>query len=281
MAHNSTNKSKGTRGKEVVKNKTNLECLRENLFKLTSKYSCSQLEELTDVADSSIKAITNGNRPNPKIDNLISIAKGLNCSIDYLVGLSAIPNREWDDFDKASNLVQKETGLSYDSIEILSHLFMEIDDKNLFSAFNELIESSYFYSLLLYWKTYLFFDKGLVSIIEKGKVDNIDISFSARDYEKKLIDALDFYLSQVKRTSLLLLNKREEELKTLQHRTENGIDTGDTIIDAYDIREQELQTLVEYTKNEKAKREQNKILRKEEIEIFRKERKENNNGKEE
>lgn len=88
MTKTSTKKARGERGSEAIKNKENLDCLRDNLFKITCDYPCSLLEKKTKVSDSSIKAITNGDRPNPKIDNIISIAKGMNCSIDDLVGLN-------------------------------------------------------------------------------------------------------------------------------------------------------------------------------------------------
>ena len=78
---------------------------------------------------------------NPSLDTLFDIAKALNCSIDYLVGLSSVKEREWNDIDKSSVLIQKETGLSKRSINKLLNL-KKASSTEFVDTINELICSN-------------------------------------------------------------------------------------------------------------------------------------------
>lgn len=130
---NKLSKKVGQRGSEIIKNQENLDTLRKKLGELIEKYSCLGLEEKTGVSDSSIKAIATGERSNPKIDNLISIAKGSNYSIDFLVGLSS---------DNTTDLEKREvcemTGLS---VEALDNLILILSDSNNKKHINDILEN--------------------------------------------------------------------------------------------------------------------------------------------
>ena len=121
--------------KEKYKNADNLRILQERLFKTTSDIPCSTLQKLTGVSDSSIKSITNGNRINPNIDNLISIAKGLDLSIDYLVGLSNSNTCKLDERD-----ICEQTGLSEDSLRKIQFLTtFDEESKYIINSFFEYV----------------------------------------------------------------------------------------------------------------------------------------------
>lgn len=134
--------TKNKRKKEQIKNTDNLKSLRDNLLRLTSKHTYDDLEKLTNVPDSSFNAIVNGDRPNPKIDNLISIAKGLNVSIDSLVGLNA-----------------KEEILNAESVDkLLNHNFDYYEAIASKYILNQMICSDYFDEFIRAFSNYLKFD---------------------------------------------------------------------------------------------------------------------------
>lgn len=173
MKSSSTKKTRKERKKEEVRNDENLKCLRDNLFKLTSSYTGSKLEELTGVPDASIGAIKNGDRPNPKIDNLISIAKGLNCSIDYLVGLTSVKERDWKNTDKCIDLINKKTGLS---VKALNRVIFQLNNHEI-EALDELLTSVFVGSFLSRLHEYLFnlFPDDSISFEDYSQISIADI----------------------------------------------------------------------------------------------------------
>lgn len=85
------------------------------------------------------------------VDNMLRIANQLHCSLDYLVGLSEIPKREWSETDKTSELIHNEVGLSFESINHLR--CMPNDQIELLNCLLTSKQSDYlFKQLVLYFK---------------------------------------------------------------------------------------------------------------------------------
>lgn len=124
------------------------------------KFSQDEFAELLNISPSTLTLLLKGER-NPSLDSVYSIANALDCSIDYLVGLSPIKNRKWSDLDKAIELVSKESGISQESIDkIMNHICLgDPEEKEYFIyCFNQMICSLKFESFLRYFNNYLAFD---------------------------------------------------------------------------------------------------------------------------
>ncbi len=93
-------------------------------------------EEL-GISPSTLTQLLNENR-NPSLDLAFSIAQALDCSIDYLVGLSDVKKRSWNEYSKSKELISKQTGLLNSAIDRLVKLK---EDEDFAYVINSLILS--------------------------------------------------------------------------------------------------------------------------------------------
>ena len=202
MAKNSTKKSKGKRGTEKIKNQENLEIMRDRLFSLTDGYTCSELETLTGISDSTIKSISNGNRQNPKIDNLISIAKAIHSSIDYIVGLTPYNTSSLEERDICNKL-----GLSYEAFKKLEAYLVN-------NRFKEIIDS-----LLQHHRTFFLLDCLDSFLSYLPTEENIDdLNIRREDMEEVYLKRLNRELLSFKYSSDEAINSLNEHLKDINNK---------------------------------------------------------------
>lgn len=152
------------------------------------------------ISPSTLTLLLKGER-NIRIDSAYNIAKAINCSIDYLVGLSSVQNREWSDDDKTDHLIYKETGLS---IEAINHLRkMPEDHKQLLDCLLTSLGSDYFFDRLVdFFKfdveygdfAHIYTDDEIVTI---GDRDYFELSGSVDDHMIPMTDYEQIKLSLI------------------------------------------------------------------------------------
>jgi len=212
MANNTAKKSRGERGQEKVKNQENLKTLRSRLFELVSDHTYKELQETTGISDSSISSIVNGGRNNPKIDNLISIAKAFDVSIDYLVGLTNVKTRDWNNNDKAIDQISK-CGIS---AEALYNLINCIDQKEI-KAFNEILLSHFRDQFLIDLSEYLF------EIVDESIIDlKTDSLFPKKiDLNRLYIEQLSDTIGAIKKYSDFSIENYKKKISELEQENQS------------------------------------------------------------
>lgn len=205
MKEASTKKRVGERGKEKIKNPDNLSILRERLFKKTKRFTGAELEKRTHVSDSSINSIVNGDRSNVKIDNLISIAKGLGTSIDYLVGLS-----DFDSADVSVKDISKKTHLSKESIYTLMYDPFLLDH---IDTVNELISSYGFSHFIEMFFDYLNYSEYLIDSVSDDKYH-----LTPKGIELALLDQCADGLKTIRLTSQTQTSLNIQAYKDIEER---------------------------------------------------------------
>ncbi len=142
---------------EILKNE-----LKERK-KRNAKYNQDDFAKELNISSSTLTQLLKQNR-NPSLDSLFSISEALNCSIDYLAGLTHIKNREWDDINKSIQLLSKKTKLSEKALDkIINHI--SYDEPYLYGdkmwVLNQLICSIGFETFLEKFNNYLAFNYDL------------------------------------------------------------------------------------------------------------------------
>lgn len=102
------------------------------------EYSQEDFADDLNLSTSTLSLLLKEER-NPSLDSIFSIANALNCSVDYLVGLSPIKNREWNDLDKSISVISNESGLD---VHVIETLIRESVNKDFASTISELITSN-------------------------------------------------------------------------------------------------------------------------------------------
>ncbi len=168
---------------------------------------------------STLNAIITGERKNPRIETIIPIAKGLNTSLDYLLGLSDISSLDVELRD-----ISLKTRLSPSVVNRLTEFHLG-NDRIL--ALNDILESDYAGEFLTSCKEYLYYfpnEKShyVVSADEflppwEAKLDDCKYSFISSDsYEKIMLDSVMSKLKKIKDNSEEKYNYNKKELDILK-----------------------------------------------------------------
>ena len=137
------------------------------------------------ITESLLSDIFSGKRRT--IDKMCMLANAFDCSLDYLVGLSPIEKREWDDMDRASALIQEKTGLSSEAFNNLAYV---LRDEAYRKHINDILED--FTMLVGTLEEYR-------SFIEYNPVEeDIDDKFGRKERQKALLDKLNEQLISYK-----------------------------------------------------------------------------------
>lgn len=183
------------------------------------KYTELQFAKDLGLGKDSMHTYLTGKRV-PNADSLVRIAKGLNVSVDYLLGLSNKKSIEPTEDEKAFARVSELTGLSVEALNVLyrlhgessiyiehgadSHIFM---NKKSFELLSYLICYDDFYKLLDSMCTYFDFnkentlDKGLDYYLSAMKKNSIENTFKISDLntvESLFLNNISKILEQIK-----------------------------------------------------------------------------------
>ena len=97
------------------------------------------------ISPATLTQLLKGKR-NPSLDTTYRIAKELNCSIDYLVGLTQVRNREWNEENNFAQALYTHTGLTKYALHNLDDLANEVNSskfKDCMEYVNSVIEKCY------------------------------------------------------------------------------------------------------------------------------------------
>ena len=183
-------------------------------------------EEL-GISPATLTQLINENR-NPRLDSIFNISEKLGCSIDYLVGLTDIKSREWDDLDKSAQVIANKTGLSYAALDHLINYF----HKDEIDSLNELLTSVFSGSFLNRLSQYL-------NNVEQG--DMIVFDFNRIPYEDLYISILSSDLKMIKKYSDNSINFYKSEIKRLQEENMNLDKHSDEDAEIYKINERQIE----------------------------------------
>lgn len=190
----------------------------------------TELCESIEMKTSTLSAIITGERKNPRIETIISIAKGLNVSLDYLMGLTGEPStnvgiKAISDTYGISSIALKNIQEAKDSYEMLSY-----DDLNNHLSFSEIIntllESNVFFSFIVDFLYYIDYHPSINDKVQlRSERKNIESLIMSADiledyYFKNVMDDI----KEVKRQSHIHLKALKTESSEL--RAESNI-TGD------------------------------------------------------
>lgn len=169
---------------------------------------------------STLNAIITGERKNPRIETIVPIAKGLNTSLDYLLGLSdtSSVNVELKD-------IKRKTGLSE---TVLNKFIKRQLKENEIETLNLILESDIIDELLRRFKKYLHFlpndcEYRIVPFVERplGWDDIIDgQGITNEEYEKILLDNVACCLADIKNDSEQMYQFYIEELEVTKAQLE-------------------------------------------------------------
>lgn len=151
---------------------------RIKTLRIKRKISQKALAERLGITQAALSNYEKGTRQ-PSIDQLVSIAKGFNTSVDYLLGISNVETLD-DDVKAISNY----TGLSDDAIEDLSNINTICQfNKFPFDFFNSVIKFlysnsytiiDYFDNLSEFNKLFNLYSDENILYISSDKLDKID-----------------------------------------------------------------------------------------------------------
>jgi transcriptional regulator with XRE-family HTH domain len=129
-----------------------------------NKISGKELSTLTRISTTTISEILNGKRKNPTSDVIIKLAKALNASTDYLLGMSILESPLED-----NKTVNKIIGLDDEAINALTR----IKNYGYNNSVNSFLSSHFFYNI----------------VRQLGNIDNMQAAFSD-EIKKKPYDEI-------------------------------------------------------------------------------------------
>lgn len=203
---------------------------------------------------STLNAIITGERKNPRIETIVPIAKGLNISLDYLLGLS-----DETSIDVELKTISKKTGISVDAIQNIKERTAyyrrtgnpKSIKKDLLKTLNIVLESEYLpYFLDECDKYFRYYPKyaNIAYVYNTGRRDakndafftpynkdeyHLDINvkdffnspdktiISSKEYDNFLLDCIKSYIKSFKKCSYDFYKNNLTELEEIQKIKDN------------------------------------------------------------
>lgn len=168
---------------------------------------------------STLNAIITGERKNPRIETIVPIAKGLNTSLDYLLGLSDEPSIDIELKD-----ISLKTGLLSPVVNGLNKSYLGNDG---ILALNEILMSEYARDFLALCKRYLYYfpSKKVHYVVStdmflppwETKIDDCEYRpISSNEYEKIMLDSITSKIKEIKDNSEGMYKYNMKELDELR-----------------------------------------------------------------
>ena len=190
----------------------------------------TELCEEIGMGTSTLNALIMGERKNPRIETIVPIAKGLNVSLDYLLGITDEPTT---DIDKKA--IMEEYGISSKALESIKgskELFYmlgydSLAGKNIAfeKVINTFLESESFFSFTIDFLDYLSF---YPSYLDTFKIHNdrstVSEAFPMSILEDVYLKRISDDIERIKKSSDIYLNDLKKELTKLKKRAANSND---------------------------------------------------------
>lgn len=218
-----------------MKNKLTLGERIDDLLK-DKKITQTEFCENYGVNKKTLSMIITGERSDPRISTLIPIAKGLNVSIDYLLGINDEPSTDLELKD-----ISKKTGLNVDVVNKMINGYFEVAEINVlndilgndFSSF--LLESckKYFEFISFGFDVYVFSNGPISTDVSEDGSSTLHFSaiendeneadiISDEEFESILCNSIISYLKKIKEDSELSYKSNIEKLEYAKHCLQNA-----------------------------------------------------------
>ncbi len=205
----------------------------------------AELCRITNISRSTLSAIITGVRDNPNLDLIVSIAKALNVSLDYLAGITDKPSANLE-----LKEIEKEYGISVKAMENIKKMYIPFEslygypfiglpnetvqeykkdlsngNKHRYMALNALLESKkardFFEALYNYLYYYKSAQGGAIVIPYNDDTEEIVCNTPVGDlFDNALPDGLYAIYDKSKIYDELLLKKVSDELITIKRKSD-------------------------------------------------------------
>lgn len=216
----------------------------KNMLEAQNKSQLDLCREI-DMRPTTLNSIITGDRENPRIDTIVSIAKGLNTSLDYLLGITDEPSTNIE-----LQSVSKEYGLTSKSLNNIKETTRDIEG-NKFSehlqrsqAINTLLESPLLGDFLTCFSDYLNFYSSLDSYSFISKVEDDDLKNDVLEFKDS-----DGFLTSQNMVDIVLLEELKNTLKEIKENSEIFMNNYQIEFDRLIAEHDRLATLYEKNKN--------------------------------
>lgn len=172
---------------------------------------------------STLSAIITGERKNPRIETIVPIAKGLNVSLDYLLGITNEPTTDIDlqamseKYGISSKALANIEGVKM-SYELLSYDDYSEHNLSFSEVFNTLLESELFENFIIDLLNYLDYQPKRDDVVSLPSIKSINLKASvpASVLEEFFLKNLSDIIKKIKSQSCIHLKALKNELDELE-----------------------------------------------------------------